>query len=280
MFRNLNLPNKLTVFRIALVPVFIIVMALASIQELKWLSFVALGVYIIASLTDFIDGKIARSRNLITDFGKVMDPLADKVLVSTGFIMLTFLGIVPGWMVAVIIARDFFIDGLRMLAIMRNKVVPANFIGKIKTFFEMVTIVLLLLNYPMTTKDSSIFAFLTSYNSMAPFALLINILASICMVGTFIVTVVSLITYTISFSRILSSEEDFASANEKYEDVKQIDILEDIEDTKDENQIDIFDSINGNEEEVSKEGIEDKVQEEKCVEETEKVENEVNKEEE
>ena len=214
MFRNLNLPNKLTVLRMILVPVFILIMALTSIKGLSWLSFIALGIYVIASVTDFVDGKIARSNNLITDFGKVMDPLADKILVCSGFIMLSYLSIIPGWIVAIIVARDFYVDGLRFLALMKNKVVPAYFLGKVKTFFEMVTIVFALIN--VSAADSApIFGFVERGMSMPIFGLLINIFTSICTAGTLIVTVISFFTYSFSLSKIITgNDSEEKSVNE------------------------------------------------------------------
>lgn len=207
MFKNMNLPNKLTVLRMILVPVFIIIMALTVLDGLSWLSFIALVIYIIASVTDFVDGRIARSNNLITDFGKVMDPLADKMLVCAGFIMLTYLKVIPGWIVAIILVRDFYVDGLRMLAMMKNKVVPAYFIGKVKTFFEMVTIVFALISVPVTN-SAPIFAFIDKGMSMPIFGLFVNIFTTVCTCGTLIVTVISIFTYSVSLSKIITGNDE------------------------------------------------------------------------
>ena len=200
MFRNLNLPNKLTMIRIFLVPVFIILLALSSVEGLKFFAFIALGIYVIASVTDFVDGKIARSKNLITDFGKIMDPLADKILVASGFVMLSYLGIVPGWISAVIIARDFYVDGLRMILIMKNIVAPASLVGKLKTCFEMVAIVFAIASIPVS-KSPEFFAFLNNGANMDILPLLFNTLFSMCLVGAFVATIVSIITYTYSYNK-------------------------------------------------------------------------------
>lgn len=206
MMKKLNLPNKLTIFRIVLVPIFIALIAVASyFENLNWLVFVALGVYIVASITDLIDGKIARKYNLITDFGKIMDPLADKILVSAGFIMLTYLKVIPGWICAIVICRDFFVDGLRMLASMKNIVVPAMLSGKIKTSFEMFTIIFALLGFPMS-EYNSMCAFIENGFSMPAIPLLINVFMSVCLIGTVIVVIWSVIEYTIKITTLIKGK--------------------------------------------------------------------------
>ncbi|SKB89981.1 CDP-diacylglycerol--glycerol-3-phosphate 3-phosphatidyltransferase [Lachnospiraceae bacterium] len=136
----MNLPNKLTVFRVILIPFFIAVLMTNCIGAAsKW---VALAIFIVASLTDMLDGKIARKYNLVTNFGKFMDPLADKMLVCSALICLTAMGKIPAWMVIVIVARDFTISGFRLVAVEQGKVIAANYWGKFKTAAQMVMICL------------------------------------------------------------------------------------------------------------------------------------------
>lgn len=138
----MNLPNKLTILRIILVPVFVAVMLTNCFGDnSRW---VALAIFIIASLTDLLDGKIARKYNLVTNFGKFMDPLADKMLVCSALICLVELGRIPSWMVIIIVARDFVISGFRLVAAESGKVIAANYWGKFKTASQMVMICLLI----------------------------------------------------------------------------------------------------------------------------------------
>lgn len=139
----MNLPNKLTLFRIFLVPIF---MLFLLVDEIPYGKIIAAIVFIVAALTDMLDGHIARSRNLITKFGKFMDPLADKLLVSSALISLTELGIIPAWMVVVIIAREFAITGLRVLGASEGITIAASKWGKIKTITQLVAIISILLN--------------------------------------------------------------------------------------------------------------------------------------
>ena len=138
----MNTANKLTIFRIFLVPVFMIFL-LSNINNGQY---IATAIFIIASLTDTLDGHIARSRNQITNFGKFMDPLADKILVSAALISLIELGKVPSWVVVVIIAREFAITGLRVLAASAGITIAASKLGKIKTITQLIAIIALLLN--------------------------------------------------------------------------------------------------------------------------------------
>ncbi len=136
----MNLPNKLTVFRVILIPFFItVLMTNCAGERSNW---IALAIFIIASLTDMLDGKIARKYNLVTNFGKFMDPLADKMLVCSALICLTAMGKIPAWMVIVIVARDFVISGFRLVAVEQGKVIAANYWGKFKTAAQMVMICL------------------------------------------------------------------------------------------------------------------------------------------
>lgn len=137
----MNLPNKLTLFRILLIPVFILVM-LFDIPN-KFL--IACIVFIIAAITDAMDGHIARKYNLITDFGKFMDPLADKLLVISALICMIEVGLVPGWMVIIIVARELTVSILRAIAAADGKVIAASGGGKLKTISQMIAIPVLLL---------------------------------------------------------------------------------------------------------------------------------------
>lgn len=137
----MNLANKLTIFRMVLVPIFLIV--------LPYNTYLAAGIFIFASITDTLDGHIARSRNMITDFGKFMDPLADKILTSAAYISLVGLGKVPAWIVVVIIAREFAITGFRTLAVSTGVTIAASSLGKIKTITQLLALIFLLLdNFP------------------------------------------------------------------------------------------------------------------------------------
>ena len=154
---NMNLPNRLTLLRVLMIPVFVLFMQLstgggasAPLREAMTGSFrlyryLARAVFIIASLTDFLDGKIARSRHLVTDFGKFMDPLADKLLVCSALIMLTAEGSLPAIAVLIIIAREFIISGFRLIAADKGIVIAASWWGKIKTTMQMILCIILIL---------------------------------------------------------------------------------------------------------------------------------------
>lgn len=137
----MNLPNKLTMFRVILIPLFVVFMLVDITAYDKW---IALAVFIIASLTDLLDGKIARKYNLVTNFGKFMDPLADKLLVCSALICLVALERIPAWIVIIIIAREFIISGFRTLAADNGVVIAASYWGKFKTTFQMVMICLMI----------------------------------------------------------------------------------------------------------------------------------------
>ena len=137
----MNLPNKITIFRVILIPVFLVFLYVSAIPANKWL---ALAVFVIASLSDMVDGKIARKYNLVTDFGKFMDPLADKLLVSSALIALIELERIPAWIVIVIIAREFIISGFRLVAADNGIVIAAGWWGKIKTTFQMFMVIFLI----------------------------------------------------------------------------------------------------------------------------------------
>lgn len=142
--KNKNLPNQLTMARIFAIPVFIIVLMMRF-------RVTATIIFIAAALTDMLDGKIARKYNLVTNFGKLMDPLADKLLTMSAFICFVGLGDVPAWMVIVILGREFIITGMRQVAAAEGIVIAAGWSGKIKTVCQMVAIPLIMLNnWPFT----------------------------------------------------------------------------------------------------------------------------------
>lgn len=140
----MNLPNKLTVLRIIMVPFFVFFM-LTDVGGAanKW---IALVLFCVASLTDMLDGKIARKYNLVTNFGKFMDPLADKLLVCSAMICMIELGQLPAWIVIVIIAREFIISGFRLVASDNGIVIAASYWGKFKTVFQMAMIIVLIMD--------------------------------------------------------------------------------------------------------------------------------------
>ena len=140
----MNLPNKLTIFRVILIPFFVIFLLLdASNQTYRY---IADAIFIIASLTDMLDGKIARKYNLVTNFGKFMDPLADKLLVSAAMICLIATGQLAAWIVIIIISREFIISGFRLVASDNGIVIAASYWGKFKTVFQMLMIIALIAN--------------------------------------------------------------------------------------------------------------------------------------
>jgi len=141
----MNLPNFLTLIRMALVPVFIVFFYLGQ-SGARVYAILALAVFVIAAGTDMLDGYIARRRGQITNFGKLMDPLADKVLTTSAFIVFVDIHIIPAWMVVVILAREFAITGLRGVAASEGVVIAAGLSGKLKTIFQMVAIGLILLD--------------------------------------------------------------------------------------------------------------------------------------
>lgn len=137
----MNLPNKLTMFRVILIPFFVVFLLVDITPVDKW---IALAVFIIASLTDMLDGKIARKYNLVTNFGRFMDPLADKLLVCSALVCLVAVDRIPAWMVIVIIAREFIISGFRLVASDNGVVIAASYWGKFKTTFQIIMICLMI----------------------------------------------------------------------------------------------------------------------------------------
>lgn len=146
----MNLPNKLTIFRVILIVPFVIVLLGGDAgwfgDDLLIPEIAALAIFIIASLTDMIDGKIARKYNLITNFGKFMDPLADKLLVSSALIALVAMERIPAWVVIIIISREFIISGFRLVAADNQVVIAASYWGKFKTTFQMVMVCMMIVD--------------------------------------------------------------------------------------------------------------------------------------
>ena len=147
---KMNLPNKLTIFRVFLIIPFVVILLGGEYgwfgqNRMIW-DFVALAIFIIASLTDLFDGKIARKRNLVTNFGKFMDPLADKLLVCAAMIALVELERIPAWVVIVIISREFIISGFRLIASDNHVVIAASYWGKFKTTFQMIMVGMMISN--------------------------------------------------------------------------------------------------------------------------------------
>lgn len=167
----MNLPNKLTMLRILIIPlmlVFAFVPFFSNhyILEISIANFINLILFIVASLTDLLDGKIARKRNLVTTFGKFADPIADKLLVTTAMIILcsqfantNHWWFLPAWSVIIILSREFIVSGIRLVAVEKGKVIAAGWLGKIKTTFQMSALIALFL-YQIPIFDRPIFGYL------------------------------------------------------------------------------------------------------------------------
>ena len=178
----MNLPNKLTCLRmILIIPFVIFMLAGAGEGVYKW---IALAIFIIASLTDMLDGQIARKYNLITDFGKFMDPLADKLLVCSAMICLVELERLPAWICIIIIAREFAISGFRLIASDKGVVIAANMWGKTKTVSQMAMVILMIANFDIPA---------------------ISILTTAVMYIACALTLISLVTYIIDNKGVMSS---------------------------------------------------------------------------
>ena len=173
----MNLPNKLTTFRVILIPFFVFFL-LAPYFE-GYGNYIALVIFIVASLTDFLDGKIARKYNLVTNFGKFMDPLADKLLVCSALICLIALDRIPAWIVIVIISREFIISGFRLIAADNGVVIAASYWGKFKT------VILLVLNIQNTV---------------------FTVLGTVFIYISLVLTVVSLIDYIVKNKEVLKDQ--------------------------------------------------------------------------
>ena len=176
----MNLPNKLTVLRVILIPFFVLSLMVFG-GRIQLLRYLAASIFIVASLTDMLDGKIARKYNLVTNFGKFMDPLADKLLVCSALICLIELRQLPAWMVIIIISREFIISGFRLVASDNGIVIAASYWGKFKTTFQMIAVVLLIVNLPALT-------FITN----------------LCVWAALVLTVVSLVDYLFKNHKVLT----------------------------------------------------------------------------
>lgn len=142
----MNLPNRLTVLRVIMVPFFVAFMLIPSLGGVAN-KYIALALFCVASFTDFLDGYLARRDNLVTNFGKFMDPLADKLLVCSALICLSSMDKLPTWIVLIIIAREFIISGFRLVASDNGIVIAASYWGKFKTVSHMTMIILLILDF-------------------------------------------------------------------------------------------------------------------------------------
>ena len=175
----MNLPNKLTVFRVILIPFFVCFMLADIFGGID--KYIAVGIFIVASLTDLLDGKIARKYNLVTNFGKFMDPLADKLLVCSALICLIELGQLPSWMVIIIVSREFIISGFRLIAAEQGIVIAASYWGKFKTTFQMIAVILMIVDLPV-----------------------LHILTVACTWIALVLTVVSLVDYIAKNHKVLT----------------------------------------------------------------------------
>ena len=179
----MNLPNKLTTFRVILIPFFVFFMLAPNMTGIN--HYIAAAIFIVASLTDLLDGKIARKYNLVTNFGKFMDPLAAKLLVCTAMICLIQTGQLAAWIVVIIIAREFIISGFRLIASDNGVVIAASYWGKFKTTFQMLMVIVLILNIQMS---------------------FFQILGMILTYVALILTVVSLIDYIVKNKDVLKEQ--------------------------------------------------------------------------
>ena len=199
MLKKMNLPNKLTMLRMLLVIVFVVFMCLPT--KFVWAKYVSLGAFVVASITDFLVGYISRKKNLVTKFGKIMDPLADKMLVASGFILLATAGVIPAWMAVIIVLRDFFVTGLRNFGADNNKDLAASLTGKVKTVFQLLAIILALVG------TYNFGDFVTQSLVMTPIELLINIGMSVSVAAAVLATVWSLIDYIARFKDSVKVDE-------------------------------------------------------------------------
>ena len=183
----MNLPNKLTIFRVIMIPFFLIALLVDEIPGGKW---IAVSLFIIASLTDMLDGKIARKYNLITNFGKFMDPLADKLLVCSAIVALISLDRIPCWVVIVIIAREFIISGFRLVASDNGVVIAASWWGKIKTVVQMIMTIVLICDFRAECNSN-----------------VITVIENILIYSALALTVISLIDYLEKNKAVLKEQK-------------------------------------------------------------------------
>ena len=201
----MNLPNKLTVFRIILVPIMVLIPYLGIDGKIFGIPMTLLLVdliFIIASITDKLDGTIARKKNLVTDFGKFLDPIADKILVIAALIMLVDLNKIPSWIPIIVIFREFLVSGFRLVAVSKGgKVIAASIWGKIKTVTQMIAIILVFIDkfnfadfiWRVASKEEAITSSIGIYMTMPEYCL--NILVSMLMIVSVLATIISGIDY-------------------------------------------------------------------------------------
>ena len=181
----MNLPNKLTVSRVIMIPIFVVFMLIPSIAG-GASKYIALAIFCIASFTDFLDGYLARRDNLVTNFGKFMDPLADKLLVCSAMICL--IPKLPAWIVLIIIAREFIISGFRLVASDNGIVIAASYWGKFKTVSHMTMVILLILDLEIMIGGVDVFNLLTQVVIWIALAL----------------TIISLVDYVVKNKQVLT----------------------------------------------------------------------------
>lgn len=196
----MNLPNKLTLSRVIMVPFFVVFILL--VPKFLFFKWIALAIFIIASLTDLLDGKIARKYNLVTNFGKFMDPLADKLLVCSALIAMSSLGVIPAWITIVIIAREFIISGFRLIAAEKGVVIAASMWGKWKTTFQMVMLCVQMVVMDQYASVNGNIAANALY-VVTPLYQVLMMIGSITMYIALILTVVSLIDYLLKNKDVL-----------------------------------------------------------------------------
>ena len=204
----MNLPNKITISRILLIPIFMIVLYL----PIPYRELIALAIFIIAAATDGIDGHIARSRNLVTNFGKFLDPLADKLLVTAALVALVGMQRIPSWIVTVIIAREFAVTGIRLLAVGEGRVIAASMLGKIKTVTQIIAISLLLIDtYTLNLQDvfmvEKIRAVVTGLLQAPSLMGIISILSTIMVIVATFATLYSCYDYIVKNADVLKSDK-------------------------------------------------------------------------
>lgn len=194
--KKLNFPNKLTIFRLLLVPVFVFFMLLDKVDHLGATGdYIALSVFFIASITDFFDGKIARKHGLVTNFGKFMDPLADKLLVCSAFICLSSMGRIHTWETIIVVCREFIISGIRLIAAEESIVIAASMWGKVKTVVSMSMIVAVILHLHVNLPEA-----------VRPYFAWWSVFEQILIYASVILTVVSLIDYIVKNRHVLKDE--------------------------------------------------------------------------
>ncbi|QSX07299.1 CDP-diacylglycerol--glycerol-3-phosphate 3-phosphatidyltransferase [Sedimentibacter sp. zth1] len=180
----MNLPNKLTILRMCLVPFFVLILLLSNNTNITFFRLLPLIIFVGASITDRLDGQIARKNNLITDFGKFMDPLADKLLVCSALICFIEIDYIASWIVILIVAREFIISGFRMLAASKGITIAANMWGKLKTVIQMSLVIVILCDF------AGILTFL-------------SVLITPLIVLTIVLTIVSAATYILDNKKVL-----------------------------------------------------------------------------